>query len=216
VKGIEVLLLLIIVSAIPSLALFFWLRNREWYGKLSSLRFLAAIGAGLVSLLLAALMQHFLPGPSRAVTAGQVLTGLFVRVALLEELARFITLLVLLRIIWRRDMDKETGILAGLAAGIGFAVVESATYGATDLGIALLRAFTAAPLHGACGARVGASAAIIKDEPAHGIVLLVTAVLIHAVYDFFIINPALPWVLSVLVALVALGATLLNLGVQDK
>jgi RsiW-degrading membrane proteinase PrsW (M82 family) len=98
--------------------------------------------------------------------------------------------------------------VAGLAAGLGFAAVESASYGAADIGVALLRAFTAAPLHGACGARAGAAAELWGKSRVRAALSFFSALMIHGIYDLVILSPGVPSFLAVLIALAALGSSL--------
>jgi RsiW-degrading membrane proteinase PrsW (M82 family) len=98
--------------------------------------------------------------------------------------------------------------VAGLAAGLGFAAVESASYGAADIGVALLRAFTAAPLHGACGARAGAAAELWGESRVRAALFFFSALMIHGIYDLVIVSPGVPSFLAILIALAALGSSL--------
>jgi RsiW-degrading membrane proteinase PrsW (M82 family) len=138
----------------------------------------------------------------------------------MEELGRFIALRLFFRFCPLRggasspaghqgsgDGTPVFGAAAGLAAGLGFAVIESASYGAADLNIALLRAFTSAPLHGACGARVGSAAFTPLKQPGRAFFRFLSAAIIHGMYDFIIISPRLPSALSVLIAFTALAAS---------
>jgi RsiW-degrading membrane proteinase PrsW (M82 family) len=217
-NGYLFIALLVVVVAFPAVIAFFHLRKHG----LNLPRYLLCVGAGFIAVVIAGLGQHFLPGPGGSST-GVIIFGLFVRIALVEELAKFLLLLPVLAILDRHpgseipDNDKDMGVVAGIGCGLGFAVIESAVYcvGASTFSAALVRAISAAPLHAACGARVGGAAAIIREEKAHAIALFVMAVLIHGIYNFFIINPAFPSVLAILIAFAALGATLLNLG-QNK
>jgi RsiW-degrading membrane proteinase PrsW (M82 family) len=247
-NGLWLLFLLIFISALPIIPAWFWFRRgtsaprggfRSF--KSGSHKFLFSIAAGLVSVLVAILIQSLFPPPGTgAGSPGSVLFGIFIRIALVEELSRILTLGPLIGVYRRKLRVQESklpgadgirpsgfdddsrfagGFMAsamGLAAGLGFAVVESALYAAASPGIALLRAFTAAPLHGACGARVGASIGFVRSRPFHSAVLFVTAVLIHGMYDFFIIYPGIPSFLSVFIALSALGASILTLRYEEN
>jgi RsiW-degrading membrane proteinase PrsW (M82 family) len=208
-NGFWILLLLISIAALPVFFAFLWFRRL----KLQSLSFLLSLAAGVLALLLAAVFQNFLPfpdgsGPERRGPAS-VLFGVFIRVAFVEEFSKFITLYLLLR--WtksRKDSSFASGAVAGLAAGLGFAAIESASYGAADIGIVLLRAFTAAPLHGACGARAGAAAELWEKNRVRGAFSFFAALIIHGIYDLIIVSPGVPSFLAVLIALAALGSSL--------
>jgi RsiW-degrading membrane proteinase PrsW (M82 family) len=207
--GLWILLLLIFTAALPVFLAFLWFRRL----RLKSLSFLLSLAAGILALLIAAVLQNFLPFPEEGGPGGgsmaSVLFGVFIRIAFIEEFGKYITLRLLLR--WtksRGDPAFAPGALAGLAAGLGFAAVESASYGAADIGVALLRAFTAAPLHGACGVRAGAAAELWRENRVRGALSFFSALMIHGIYDLVIVSPGVPSFLAVLIALAALGSSL--------
>jgi RsiW-degrading membrane proteinase PrsW (M82 family) len=206
-KGLWILLLLIFTAALPVFLAFLWFRRL----KLKSLSFLLSLGAGIFALLIAAVVQNFLPLPEGPQGMASALFGVFIRVAFIEELGKYIALRLLLG--WtksRKDPGASfaSGAAAGLAAGLGFAAVESASYGAADIGVALLRAFTAAPLHGACGARAGIAAELWEKSHVRAGLSFFAALMIHGIYDLVIISPGVPSFLAVLIALAALGSSL--------
>jgi RsiW-degrading membrane proteinase PrsW (M82 family) len=204
-NGLWILLLLIFTAALPVFLAFLWFRRL----KLKSLSFLLSLTAGILALLIAVVLQHFLPFPEGRGGMAQVFFGVFIRIAFIEEFGKYITLCFLLR--WtgsRSDSSFASGSVAGLAAGLGFAAVESASYGAADIGVALLRAFTAAPLHGACGARAGAAAELWGKSRIRGVFSFFSALMIHGIYDLVIVSPGVPSFLAVLIALAALGSSL--------
>jgi hypothetical protein len=84
-------------------------------------------------------------------------------------------------------------------------------YAAADLRIALLRAFTAAPLHGACGSRIGTAAALFGSRPPRAAVMVFTAAAIHTAYNFMLVSPGILPFFSIPIALAALGSSLLAL-----
>ena len=209
-KGIWILLLLILTAAIPVIIVFFWFRRRRLAGKssVSLLWLLVSLTAGIISLLAAALFQSLFP-PSGRAGLGPLFFGVFIRVALVEEASRLVTLIPLFKAgNRRRYIDKTFGAALGLAAGLGFAAIENALYGTADINITLLRAFTAAPLHGACGIRAGAAASVFRQHPSKALFLFISAVLIHGTYNLMIESPILPSALAVLIAFAALFASL--------
>ncbi|MDR1058834.1 MAG: PrsW family intramembrane metalloprotease [Treponema sp.] len=222
-KGLWVLLLLIFISALPVFFAFLWYRRQGIFS--SPVWFLAALGAGAAAVFTATLLQRF----SLVIGVffpqggwpGLFFFNVFIHIAFMEELGRFIVFFLFFRLnrrlrtrasfaAGRENLENESpsfGTAAGLVAGLGFAVIESASYGAADFNIALLRAFTAAPLHGACGARIGTAAFTLSKQPGRALFRLLSAVVIHGMYDFIIINPMLPSALSVLIAFAALAAS---------
>jgi RsiW-degrading membrane proteinase PrsW (M82 family) len=212
--GIWILILLILISSLPILAAFTWLRlirfplNIRW--------FFGSLAAGAAALILAGFLQSLFPSSAGA-GMGMLLFKLFVQVAMTEELGRLVFILFFLWF-YRRfllnvfpntepepfsdtvSFDAATGFLAGL----GFAVIETAAYGAANPGSALLRVFIAAPLHGACGCRVGLTAAYLRDSPLRALMFFVYAVAIHGMYNFMVITPGLPSVFPIVLVFAAL------------
>jgi RsiW-degrading membrane proteinase PrsW (M82 family) len=229
----NILFLLIFISALPVFFLYLWFRLSRF--SLPLHWFLLFLLAGLASLLAALALQRLLPDiPPGSGGTGGVFYTVFCKVALAEETGRFLVFLVFFRIAarfpvqpggsgnlvpWRRNgagtgsgaasAPGFWGALAGLTAGLGFALVENASYGAADMGIAFIRAFTAAPLHGACGARVGAAVAEWRSSPFPALLRFLSAVALHGMYNFMILLRGIPWILAILVAFSALTSSIL-------
>jgi RsiW-degrading membrane proteinase PrsW (M82 family) len=212
-NAIWILLLLILISALPILPLSLWIRRRGFPIRLAW--FLLALLAGAVSLALAALIQTLIPA-SDSVTLGNLIMSIFVRVVLPEEISRFLVLLVLFEIGRRFHISTDNspdpvrtyGVLTGLIAGLGFAVIETAFYSSADFRIALIRAISAAPLHGACGAHIGFGAINIKTAPVRALGHIFYAALIHGMYNFMLISSGVSVILSLLIAITAFLASI--------
>ena len=207
-SGIWILLILILTAALPVIIVFFWFRVRK--SPLTLPWFLVSLAAGIISLLAAALIQGLLPpfGSGGQDGPGSVFFNVFIRVALVEEASRLIVLIPLFKLARRRHMDRSLGAALGFAAGLGFATLENAFYGMADINITLLRAFTAAPLHGACGIRAGAAVFTASKHPVQALFLFISAILIHGAYNLILESPTLPPLLAALVALAALFSSL--------
>ena len=211
-KGILILLLLIIASALPGIIAFIWFRVKK--SAVTLPWFLLSITAGIVSLLIAAFVQRFFYPKQDGL--GDLFFGVFVRIAFVEELSRFITLIPLFAV---ANRTRKTGVVfgaaLGLVSGLGFAILENAFHGIADINITLLRAFTAAPLHGACGIRAGVAVFIFTQNKGKAILYFVSAVLIHGAYNLILVSPALPSAFSIIIALSALFASLPLLKTAD-
>ena len=213
-KGIWILLLLILTAALPAIIVFFWFRYRK--SPVTLPWFLAALIAGFVSLFIANRIQNLFP-PSGKDAFGSILFGVFIRIALVEEASRLVSLILLLLAGRRRgNTDRTFGAALGLAAGLGFAALENAVYGTADINITLLRAFTAAPLHGACGIRAGAAVFGFGKHPIKAFFIFISAVIIHGAYNLMIVSPAVPSILAVPVAYAALLISLFYLKTADQ
>jgi len=204
-NGILILLLLVLASALPGIIVFIWFRAKK--SGVTLPWFLLSITAGIVSLLAAALIQRFFSPKQDGL--GDLFFGVFVRIALVEELSRLVTLIPLFAAAnHARKTDICFGAALGLVTGLGFAILENAFHGITDIYITLLRAFTAAPLHGACGILAGVAVFVINKSRGKAFFHFVSAVLIHGAYNLIIISPALPSALAIIIALSALFASL--------
>jgi len=211
-SGILILLLLLLSAALPVIIIFVWFRARKRF--ITPSWFLASLAAGLVSLLPAVLIQSLFPPPG-GTGPGQLFFSVFIRIALVEEASRFIPLAPLLAAGNRRvNAGKAFYASLGFIAGLGFAMVENATYGIADINITLIRAFTAAPLHGACGIRAGEAVFIFRQHPVKALFLFISVVLIHGAYNLMILSPVLPSILAVPVAYAALFASLHVIGTE--
>ena len=234
-SGVGILFILLLVSSIPAIAVFIWFRFARY--PFSPVRFLVSLLAGAASLFPALFLQNMFPAGSGILyVSGKwgIFVEIFVRIAFTEELSRFLILIILFCVFRRfsrpavqpeqsmngqQDPLTDVNISAltmagatGLVAGLGFAIFESAIYGAANPGNVLLRAFTAAPLHGACGFRVGSSIEMVKKNPVQGISRFLSAALIHGVYNFMIIIPgSLTSVAAVLIALSGLATAILGI-----
>jgi RsiW-degrading membrane proteinase PrsW (M82 family) len=219
-NGFPVLLFLILISALPVILIFLWYRLAHC--PIFTGWFLLFLLGGGASLFIALVLQNLIPAlPSPAVgsaleSLGPVLFNLFCRIAATEEAARVLVFIILFPLAWNfpKKMGGSAllrGSAAGLVAGLGFALVESATYGASDIWIALLRTVTSTPLHGACGARVGAAVAGFKDRPIPSLARLITAIAIHGMYNFMILSSGVPAIMAILAALCALASSILSI-----
>jgi RsiW-degrading membrane proteinase PrsW (M82 family) len=201
-------LLLAMITALPVLAVFLWLRLRKFPMRLPW--FLISLLGGALALLAAVLIQSRFPRTGGN-TARIFFFKLFVQIAFTEELSRLLIVILLLRL--KALFKPPAGVFAlgtatGLLAGLGFAVVETVSYGAENLGTALFRSFTAAPLHGACGARDGAAAVLLRRTPLRALARFFSAVVIHGIYNFMMIRSGAYSVCAVLAALTALASVL--------
>ena len=216
-NGTWILLLLILIAALPAIIVFLWFR--AMLPSVTPPWFLASLAMGIISLFAAVLVQKNLPFPSLE-GLWPAFFGVFIRIALVEETSRLVSLVPLLNIRKRRrNLDKSFCAALGFVSGLGFAMIESVFYGISDINITLLRAITAAPLHGACSIRVSVAFFTASKHPVNALFLFISAVLIHGAYNLMIVSPALPSLLAVPIAIVALFASvhfIKNTGIDDE
>jgi RsiW-degrading membrane proteinase PrsW (M82 family) len=220
-SGSWVLLVLILISSIPVFIVFIWFRTTKY--QLSLIAFLFALLAGAAAFFPALILQELLTFSSITQGRGALFYNFFIRIALTEELSRLIMLSIFFFISGRVKPNSslsqpltfnifKRGAAIGLIAGLGFAILESARYAASDMSvnIALLRLFTAA-LHGACGSRVGGAVVMFQKNPMQTLLRFFTAVAIHGVYDLMVKIPGLPSIAAILITFSALTTAILSI-----
>lgn len=178
---LPVIVIILAVSLIPAAAAVLWERRR---GLLLSPYFvLISIGAGVLSIILAMLFSSFLPDFEVSGPLGDMARHIL-RTAVTEEAARLAVFAVLFAVL-RLKPDDGRIQAGGLLAGLAFAAVETAVHAATNAGVVLIRAISAAPLHGACGIRC-AQAARGCEGRAVAVCRFITAVLVHGCYNLLL------------------------------
>jgi RsiW-degrading membrane proteinase PrsW (M82 family) len=203
-NGIWVLLLLLLTATLPAIIVFFWLKSRK--SPITLPWFLTSFLAGIVSFIVAAIIQSFLD-PHKTEAFWAAIFNIFTRIALAEEASRIIVLFFLLKAGKDRWNSIAFGAAIGLITGLGFAAIENAYYGMANINITLLRLFTATPLHAACGIRAGTAVFTVPQHPVKAFFLFISSVFIHGAYNLTIVNPAIPSFLAILIAFVALFAS---------
>jgi RsiW-degrading membrane proteinase PrsW (M82 family) len=202
--------LLVAVSALPALALAIWFRLVRY--PLKILWFLLFLLGGALSILPAAFIRTVFS----FATSSNKIVQLFAGVAFSEEAGRLVFLIPVLLIFFHIN-DKaaapQEAVYEGLAgmydrksiaaaigcvAGLGFALIETATYPTTALGIMLLRAITSAPLHASCACRVAVSVEQFRKAPLPSVVSFIMAVVLHGVYDLMVLSNGMPLIFPVL------------------
>jgi RsiW-degrading membrane proteinase PrsW (M82 family) len=163
-------------------------------------------GMGMLTPLPAVIVEYIaLPLISRLPPGQAVPLQAFLGIAVPEE---GVKLLVLLWFINKsRDFDEILdGAVYAVAISMGFAVCENFLYvlnSSNPLAIALMRSFTAIPLHALAAGYMGLAIARSKLEKEGRIFLsYLVAVLIHGSYDYILMEPRIPSVLAVLLLVV--------------
>jgi Predicted membrane protein len=223
-SGSLVLLVIILISAIPVIAVYIWYRLAKY--QFSLIWFLFALLAGAAAFFPALFLQNLL---NFSISAGgrlDLFYQFFVRIASTEEMSRLLMLFIFFFASGRiakesaRTFGTERfsswgtirkGAAGGLVAGLGFALLETSIYGASNASVLLLRAVTAAPLHAACGSRVGVAAVMFRSNPFQAFIRLLTAIAIHGIYNFMAALPGFPSLMAVLIALSAVASSILTI-----
>jgi RsiW-degrading membrane proteinase PrsW (M82 family) len=185
------LALSIILAAIPALAILWYFRRLD-RARPEPLGLIArSVLYGFLAVLPAAAIEMGIGFiyPERSTTPSMLFYS-FAVAGLVEESVK----LYFIRryIIRRREFDERAdGIVYAICVSMGFAFVENLLYGYRDAGILFLRAFSAVPGHALFSGVMGYYIGISKIEPgrkgawARG---LAWAVILHGLYDFFLLS----------------------------
>jgi RsiW-degrading membrane proteinase PrsW (M82 family) len=213
-----ILLIIILVSSIPMILVYIWYRLAKY--DISLIRFLLILLAGAAAFFPALILQDLLNFSFSTDSRTVLFYHVFIRVAFTEELSRLLILFIFFFVSSRLAnyspeqpswLDIKKGYATGLVAGLGFAILENAVYAASDTSILILRTVTAAPLHAACGSRVGAAATMVRTNPIQAFFRLLTAVAIHGIYNFMSAMPGISSIAAVLIAITALTSSILSI-----
>ena len=220
-SGSWFLIVLILISSLPVVAVYIWFRIAKY--QISLVQFLFALLAGAAAVFPALILRGLLTFSYFSHGRIAVFYNFFIKIAFSEELSRLIMLFIFFFIFLRAKSnadDSQSSVLniikqgtaIGLVAGLGFAILESATYTASDMSVifVLLRLLTAV-LHGACSSRVGSAVVMFRKNPIQALMRFFTAVVIHGVYDLMVRIPGLPSIMAILIAFSAITTTILSI-----
>ncbi|MCL2410350.1 MAG: PrsW family glutamic-type intramembrane protease [Treponema sp.] len=220
-SGAWVLILLILLSSLPALVVFLWFKLAKY--QFTTAWFLFALLTGAAAFVPALFLQNVLDFSFFHNRAG-VFYEHFVRIAFSEELSRLLMLLVFFRINAffshsRNSAGEQLSSVnvvkkataAGLVAGLGFALLENATLAASDINVLPLRIVLATAIHGACGARMGAAAAMLHSNKGKAILRIFSAIAIHGVYNLLVDIPGFSQIAAILIAVSALSTAILSI-----
>ncbi|HDS29652.1 MAG TPA: PrsW family intramembrane metalloprotease [Firmicutes bacterium] len=175
---------------------FFWIRDR-WEKEPWSLLLMLAFWGGISVIPVGIVELAFFPKGLEFESVSDAVKVAFLCAGLIEEGAKFLFVyfLTLTSVHFREEYD---GIIYAVAVGLGFAAVENVFYvisamlsGEGALSIALMRAFTAVPMHALDGVILGffiGRARFMKDGMSKFIMNmtgLILAIVFHGLYDMF-------------------------------
>ena len=205
------------LAGAPALALFILASHREHRRGRSARAPSLARGWGIAAIA-AALLAGVAVTPLRAGIGGawRALFDAFILAGLVEETAKYVAVLVVLRRTVLRATVRSSGpaadardaLVYGMVAGVGFAFVESTIYLGEPPPVMILRAITAVPLHAATGAWIGSAVNLGRRAGScAGPLGLAIAVVVHGVYDLMIAFGPPAAYASLALALLSLAVT---------
>ncbi len=198
--------LLLILAILPGLLITWYIYRMDRYEREHRLH-----------LIICFLMGMALTWPAAYLDSDAVLLGIrhsssvelklivsILTVAIGEEAGKFLVLIAYP--LWRPFFNEPIdGIVYAVMIGMGFATLENIHYASHfGLGTTLLRAFTAVPAHALFSVIIGYFAGLAWLKPQRCWPLLFQglgiAILVHAVYDFLVLQRYYDWLIILAVA----------------
>ena len=191
-------MILLGLSLLPCVAILWWLFSSDRHPEPPRVVAITVLLGGLSTIpivIVELLVQRTLGLPDQPLTIIHAVALSFLVAALVEECFKFA---VLRSYSMTHDSFDEPfdGVVYGAAASLGFAAAENVLYvfaqesSAASLGVAILRALTAVPLHAICGILMGSCLGIAHFSRSSrlGWTLLgvIGAIGIHGLYDSFV------------------------------
>ncbi len=193
--------LIIALAILPGILVSFFVYRQDKYESEQHLMLLLAFALGMLSTIPAMKLEAFgaSMGIDESLSLLHLLVSSFIVVAFSEELVKFLCLILIFsRSFFNEPLD---GIVYAVMIAMGFATVENIFY-ADRFGLqtTLLRAFTAVPAHAVFAVLSGYYVGLAKFDEKNRILLLLKglflAVLIHGIYDFFILQDFYDWLIT--------------------
>jgi protease PrsW len=215
-------LLFLALAPVVAIGSFVWLKDK--YEREPLKHVIISFLLGVLSAIPAVLLSHSLDSifPVDFGDIGSVAIHAFIVVALAEEFAKF---LVLKYYAFRLPEFNEPydGIVYGVMISLGFAAIENIFYVMDGgMNVALLRMFTAVPAHASFGIIMGYYFGLAwqnkefqKQYMFRG---LFSAVMLHGVYDFFLLQQNYPafWIFSFIGLAISIKLSLKAMKAHNK
>lgn len=221
---------LMALAIIPGLLIIIYVYKKDKVEKEPVGLIIKIILLGVLSCFAAAYLEmfesQFLPQYPQG-SLEYALTTSFCMAALVEEIVKFLAMKIGS---WRYPgfNYRFDGIVYGVSAAVGFAIYENINYVAMyGLQTAIVRAFTAIPLHAFCGVFMGViysyskKAAILGNRGAsigYTLLALLVPMLIHGTYDTFAFlgeQGTIPLLVFVVILYIAAISTIKRMSAAD-
>ena len=218
------------LAIIPGLLIIIYVYKKDKVEKEPVRLIIKIILLGVLSCFAAAYLEmfesQFLPQYPQG-SLEYALTTSFCMAAFVEEIVKFLAMKIGS---WRYPgfNYRFDGIVYGVSAAVGFAIYENINYVAMyGLQTAIVRAFTAIPLHAFCGVFMGViysyskKAAILGNRGAsigYTLLALLVPMLIHGTYDTFAFlgeQGTIPLLVFVVILYIAAISTIKRMSAAD-
>ena len=187
----------IILAAVLPCFFYIWLLNHfDRFKREPRLLIFKLFAAGLVTPLIAMLLEMISIPLCELLPPGiSIPAQAFLGIAVVEEGVKIAALVIIVRN--RSEFDEILdGAVYAVAVAMGFALLENIMYifgSDIPMSVAIIRGFTAVPLHALAGGFMGLALARDKIESKGGLSsAFLIAVVIHGAYDWFLMDSRLP------------------------
>ena len=186
----------VILAAVLPCLFFIWLLNHfDRFKKEPRILIFKLFAAGLVTPLIALLFEWATIPLCNLLPSGLAIPAqAFIGIAVVEEGVKLAALVLIVR--KRKEFDEILdGAVYAVAVAMGFALLENVMYvfgSDAPMSVALIRGFTAVPLHALAAGFMGLAIARDKIESKGSIAFaFLIAVIIHGAYDWFLMDDRL-------------------------
>lgn len=204
-------ILLLVLAILPGFLICLFIYRMDKYEKESPFHLYLSFALGMLITIPVLKLQEWTyhMGLDEADEIWATLFSSFIVVALSEELIKFAALMLypFPRKFFNEPID---GIIYAVMIAMGFATLENILY-AYRFGIEtiILRAFTAVPAHAAFAVMMGYFVGKAKFQPERRRYYLLSAlglpVVVHGIYDFFILQELYDWLMLLAVPVLAVS-----------
>jgi len=179
--------MILVLAVAPPLLIAYYVYQKDKYDKEPKSLIIKSFLFGCLGIIPAIFLELFAKG-----MFSNLFLYVFIGIALVEEGVKYFFLKKYLfnKPDFNEPMD---GIVYAVMISLGFATVENIAYvlnnEGQEMNVALIRMFTAIPLHAACGVILGYFVGLAKFSDNKNILLykgLFLATLVHALYNYFI------------------------------
>ena len=181
--------MILILAILPPLLIAYYVYQKDKYDKEPKSLIIKSFLFGCLGIIPAIFLELFAKGMFT-----NLFLYVFIGIALVEEGVKYFFLKKYLfnKPDFNEPMD---GIVYAVMISLGFATVENIAYvlnnEGQEMNVALIRMFTAIPLHAVCGVILGYFVGLAKFSSNKKILLykgLFLATLVHALYNYFIFS----------------------------
>jgi RsiW-degrading membrane proteinase PrsW (M82 family) len=179
--------MILLLAILPPLLIAYYIYQKDKYDKEPKSLIIKSFLFGCLGIIPAIFLELFAEG-----MFNNLILYVFIGIALVEEGVKYF---FLKKYLFNKPEFNEPmdGIVYAVMISLGFATVENIFYvfnhPGQEMNIALLRMFTAIPLHAVCGVILGYFVGLAKFSENKRILLykgLFFATLVHALYNYFL------------------------------